>query len=146
MPIYFYSAHDDPYGAFSNFADYGIKVDGVYWTTVEHYFQAQKFVGTEHVELIRKAKSPTIAARMGRSRQRPLRKDWESVKDDVMRKAVLCKFQQHAPLREMLLETGDEDIVENSPIDFYWGCGKDGSGKNMLGKILMEVREQLRQG
>jgi hypothetical protein len=61
-----------------------------------------------------------------------------------MRKAVLRKFETHKDIREVLLSTGDELIVENSPIDYYWGCGKDGSGKNRLGEILMEVREILR--
>ena len=85
-----------------------------------------------------------IAARMGRSRKRPLRKDWESAKDDIMRRAVLKKFETHADIREILLGTGDEPIVENAPGDFYWGCGADGSGKNMLGRILVEVRAILR--
>jgi N-glycosidase YbiA len=66
------------------------------------------------------------------------------VKDNIMRKAVLCKFETHGDIREILLSTGDEEIVENSPIDYYWACGKDGSGKNMLGIILMEVRDKLR--
>lgn len=82
---------------------------------------------------------------MGRARSHPLRFDWEQVKDDVMRRAVLCKFETHADIRDVLLSTGDEQIVENSPIDYYWGCGADGSGKNMLGLILMEVREMLRE-
>jgi predicted NAD-dependent protein-ADP-ribosyltransferase YbiA (DUF1768 family) len=43
------------------------------------------------------------------------------------------------------LATGDEEIIENSPIDSYWGCGADGQGKNMLGKILMETRDILRE-
>ena len=82
---------------------------------------------------------------MGRDRARPLRADWEQVKDDVMRRGVLRKFETHADIRALLLETGDEPIVENAPGDYYWGCGKDGSGKNMLGRILMETRESLRQ-
>jgi hypothetical protein len=61
-----------------------------------------------------------------------------------MRKAVLRKFETHADIRKILLSTDDEPIVENSPVDYYWGCGKDGSGKNQLGLILMEVREILR--
>jgi ribA/ribD-fused uncharacterized protein len=58
-----------------------------------------------------------------------------------MRQAVLCKLSTHADIREMLLSKGNEEIVENSPVDYYWGCGADGSGKNMLGIILMEVWE-----
>ncbi|MDB9327401.1 NADAR family protein, partial [Nodularia spumigena CS-590/02] len=108
------------------------------------YFQAQKFIGTFHVEQIRLVKTPKDAAKMGRERSRPLRKDWEKVKDDIMRKAVLCKFQSHRDIRQILLATDNQEIVENSPIDYYWGCGADGSGKNMLGRILMEVREILR--
>ncbi|BAY22301.1 hypothetical protein NIES2100_20640 [Calothrix sp. NIES-2100] len=142
MTIYFYNLREQ-YGCFSNFSAHGFELDGLYWSTSEHYFQAQKFVGTLHVEQIRLVKSPKDAARMGRERSRPLRQDWEQIKDDVMRKAVLRKFETHADIREILLSTGDEEIVENSPIDFYWGCGADGSGKNMLGIILMEVRATL---
>jgi N-glycosidase YbiA len=143
MTIYFYAVREK-YGCFSNFSAHGFELDGLYWLTSEHYFQAQKFVGTSHVEKIRLVKNPKDAAKMGRERSRPLRQDWEQVKDDVMRKAVLRKFATHADIREILLSTGNEEIVENSPIDFYWGCGADGSGKNMLGIILMEVRETLR--
>jgi N-glycosidase YbiA len=65
------------------------------------------------------------------------------VKDDLMRAAVLRKFETHAEIRAVLLGTGDEQIVEAAPGDYYWGCGADGSGKNMLGIILMEVRDAL---
>lgn len=142
MTIYFYSTREK-YGCFSNFSPHGFGLDGVYWPTSEHYFQAQKFVSTPHVEQIRLVKTPKEAAKMGRDRKRPMRPDWEQVKDGIMKKAVLCKFQTHADIREILLSTGDVELVENSPIDYYWGCGADGSGKNMLGKLLMEVREIL---
>lgn len=121
-------------------------LDGVWWPTSEHYFQAQKFVGTPHADQIRQVKLPKDAARLGRQRTRPLRPDWEAVKDDVMRQAVLCKFETHADIRDILLSTGHQDLVENAPGDYYWGCGQNGTGKNMLGKILMEVRERLRAG
>jgi N-glycosidase YbiA len=83
-----------------------------------------------------------VAARMGRSRKRPLRQDWESVKDSIMHEAVRAKFTQHADLREVLLGTGDARIVEHTQNDRYWGDGGDGSGQNRLGEILM--REELR--
>lgn len=137
--INFYRTGDE-YGFFSNFSAHPITLKGKTWPTTEHYFQAQKFAGTEHEEEIRKANAPNIAARMGRSRSRPLRKDWESVKDDIMREAVRAKFTQHEDLRRQLLETGDATLVEHTERDSYWGDGGDGSGKNMLGRILMEVR------
>lgn len=145
VPIYFYSHTEGPYRDFSNFSPHGVDLDGLWWPTVEHYFQAQKFPGTEHAERIRRAGSPRAAKTLGRSHADPLRSDWDEVKDAVMRRAVLRKFELHAELRELLLSTGEEDLVENAPSDYYWGCGRDGSGKNMLGTILMEVRDTLRR-
>src|SRR5690349_10550867 len=103
--INFYSTADE-FGEFSNFAGYPISLKGKVWPTSEHYFQAQKFAGEPDEDEIRKANSPMIAARMGRDRKRPLRRDWESVKVAIMREAVLAKFTQHAELRELLLSTG----------------------------------------
>ncbi|MDQ3798488.1 MAG: NADAR family protein [Acidobacteriota bacterium] len=143
--INFYSTKD-AYGCFSNFAAYPIKLKGKIWKTSEHYFQAQKFAGTEHEEEIRLIDSPMVAARAGRSRRRPLRKDWEAVKDDIMREALRAKFTQHEDLRKILLETGDAILVEHTTNDRYWGDGggDDGSGLNMLGRLLMELRDELR--
>jgi ribA/ribD-fused uncharacterized protein len=140
--ISFYSTQD-PYGEFSNFAAFPIETDGRTWPTSEHYFQAQKFIGTEHEELIRTTPSPMAAAKIGRDRKRPLRPDWEEVKDCVMRKAVWTKFNQHPRLAAMLIETGDAVIVEHTHNDAYWGDGGDGKGLNRLGQILMDVRTEL---
>jgi ribA/ribD-fused uncharacterized protein len=144
MPIYFYSTKEQPYGCFSNFAAYPFELDGATWPTSEHYFQAQKFAGTPHVEAVRQASGPMVAARMGRDRSRPLRPDWEQVKDDVMRRAVLRKFETHADIRAILLGTGDEALVEQTTDDYYWGVGTNGTGQNKLGQILVEVRAILR--
>lgn len=139
----FYSVGDE-FGAFSNFAPYPIVLDGVLWPTTEHYFQAQKFEDKTYRAKIRMANSPMIAARLGRDRKQKLRRDWEAVKVGVMREAVTAKFTQHEDLRTLLLSTGDAKIVEHTENDDYWGDGGDGSGKNMLGRILMQVRELLR--
>ncbi|WP_437978455.1 NADAR family protein [Sorangium sp. So ce295] len=135
----------DAHGCFSNFSRHPVTLKGKLWPTSEHYFQAQKFPGTEHEEAIRNAPGPGEAARMGRQRSRPLRPDWEQVKDDVMREVVLAKFTQHEDLRRALLDTGDAELVEHTANDAYWADGGDGSGRNMLGIILMEVRAQLRR-
>ncbi len=140
--LQFYRVSDD-YGCFSNFAVYPIRLDGKLWPTSEHYFQAQKFLAARHREQIRKANSPMIAARLGRDRKKPLRPDWESVKVEVMRQAIRAKFTQHDELRTILLATGDAKIVEHTENDAYWGDGGDGSGRNVLGRILMEVRAEL---
>jgi len=143
--INFYSVSDE-HGCFSNFAAYPITLDGERWPTSEHYFQAQKFDDATHREAIRNAKSPMIAARMGRDRKQPIRQDWESVKAAIMTDAVRAKFTQHDDLRAILLATGDAKIVEHTKNDPYWGDGGDGSGRNMLGQILMQIRLELRDG
>lgn len=86
-----------------------------------------------------------LAARLGRSRKQKLRRDWESVKVGIMRAAVLAKFSQYEELRALLLSTGEARLVEHTENDDYWGDGGDGRGKNMLGRILMQVRESLRE-
>ncbi|MCA9688520.1 MAG: NADAR family protein [Myxococcales bacterium] len=143
-PIWFYSTQDR-YGELSNFAAFPITLDGRRWPTTEHYFQAQKFAGTPHAEEIRHARTPGVAARMGRERKRPLRPDWESVKVDVMTRAVRAKFSQYDDLRALLLGTGEAPLVEHTDRDRYWGDGGDGSGKNMLGVVLMRIRDELRR-
>lgn len=139
MEIKFYRTRDE-YGCFSNFSKHPIIIDGKEWKTTEHYFQAQKFAGTSYEEEIRLLRTPREAADRGRDRSLPLRKDWEVVKDDVMRKAVKTKVEKYPEVRSLLKSTGDATIIEDSAVDWYWGCGKDGKGKNMLGKILMEIR------
>ncbi|MCA4824219.1 MAG: NADAR family protein, partial [Serratia rubidaea] len=70
--------------------------------------------------------------------------DWEIIKDDVMRVAVFAKFSQNVFLKEALLSTGNSILIEHTKNDSYWGDGGNGTGRNMLGIILMEVRELLR--
>lgn len=146
-PIYFYKT-SDPYGCFSNFSPHRIYLDGQNWLTVEHYYQAQKFIGTADVDvipLIQGATTPVTAAMLGRDGDRTPRPDWNAVKFDIMAKAVLTKFLSHLDIQAVLLATGDRLIIENSPTDYYWGCGLDRTGQNQLGKILMQVRTEIRR-
>lgn len=142
-PIRFYQ-QNKAYGYFSNFAAYPISLQGKTWPTTEHYFQAQKFAGTPHEELIRQAQTAREAAQMGRERNRPLRSDWEQIKDEIMRVALYAKFTQHLDLQQKLLATGTAQIIEHTKNDSYWGDGGDGSGQNKLGQLLMQIRDQVR--
>lgn len=132
------------YGEFSNFANYPIKLKNKTWKTTEHYFQAQKFANKDYQEKIRNADSPMMAAQLGRSRKEKILKNWDNIKQNVMYEAVKAKFIQHIDLAQLLLETKDSKIIEHTENDDYWGDGGDGKGKNMLGKILMKVRDELR--
>jgi ribA/ribD-fused uncharacterized protein len=142
--ILFYAVAGD-YGAFSNFASYPITVRGERWPTSEHFFQAQKFEDTKVRAAIRRVKSPMEAARMGRDRKHRVRRDWDSARVGVMREALRAKFTQHEDLRHLLLSTGEAKLVEHTERDAFWGDGGDGSGANMLGRLLMELRTELRR-
>jgi N-glycosidase YbiA len=112
-----------------------------------HYYQAQKFADTPAQALmlqIHDVPTPEGAAALGRNACDKMRADWELIKVQVMHEAVLTKFLTHPDIREILLSTGTETIIENSETDSYWGCGADGTGKNQLGEVLMRVRAELR--
>lgn len=135
MPIKFYSK-TQAHAYLSNFSPHG-----AYWPTVEHYFQAQKFPNNpEYQEKIRLSHSPSQAKDLGRSRAVPIRPDWDEVKDGIMRRAVQAKFDTHQRLKSELVQTGEEELIEDAPSDYYWGAGRTGTGKNRLGEILIETR------
>lgn len=92
---------------------------------------------------MRKAPSPMKAAEMGRNRRVKIVKNWDHKRDNVMLEAVRAKFTQHEDLAALLISTGDAKLIEHTENDSYWGDGRDGSGKNRLGKILMKVRDEL---
>jgi ribA/ribD-fused uncharacterized protein len=141
--IKFYKVNEK-YGEFSNFARYPIKINEIVWPTSEHYFQAMKFESKTDQNEIRKAKTPFEAAKRGRDRKKRLRANWELIKDDVMRQALKAKFTQHDELKNLLINTGEAKLIEHTSNDIYWGDGGDGKGKNMLGQLLMELREELK--
>jgi ribA/ribD-fused uncharacterized protein len=143
MAIHFFSK-SDTHREFSNFAEYGIDLDGKRWPTVEHYYQAQKFVDAALQKTIRKAEKPIIAKSLADKNRQAIRSDWVSAKDAVMYRAVRRKFELHAALRELLLATGEEQLMEAAPNDYYWGVGRDGTGANKLGKIIERIRAELR--
>lgn len=157
-PIIFFYKTWDLYGSFSNFSPHPIRLpdengEHVTWSSVEHYYQAHKFVGSSnpnassYVEAIHMAKSPEEAARMGRNLQRKhpdmVRSDWDNVKTEVMYKALKCKFSSYPHLNSMLMSTVGSVLVEASPHDYFWGGGRDGEGLNYLGRLLMKLRSEF---
>lgn len=142
MSIKFYLSTDE-FNEFSNFYRRDIFVDDETWSSIEHYYQAMKSEYPIMQKTIRKAQTPGEAKRMGAAIR--LRSDWEEIKHNVMRKAVQAKFEQHPDLQALLLSTKNKELIEDSPKDYIWGCGKDGSGENWLGIILMETRDKLRK-
>ncbi|MCG7550488.1 NADAR family protein [Pseudoalteromonas sp. Of7M-16] len=133
---------NDKYYQLSNFAGFGFDLDGHYWKTMEHYFQAMKFVGTEQFNKIRDCGSPKQAKDLGQTRAIPIRSDWDTVKEEVMLVGLRKKFQ-NKELRDLLIGTGKKELIEDSPYDKYWGIGGNGKGKNRLGFLLMKLRDEL---
>lgn len=145
MPILFYSKSEE-YSEFSNFSEHGFKLDGKNWASVEHYYQAQKYNYSEEImEKIRSAPTAHKAMKAGRDRGLKVRPDWEDVKVEVMKKALHGKFSQNRRIKELLLNTGGKEIVHQSKSDYFWGSGEDGSGENLLGIMLMELRGELKR-
>lgn len=146
MAIKFYRTKD-PYGYMGNFYRARFFIYGRWWDTVEHPYQAQKAYRMDEYDAIHQAKTPRIARDLGQvvTMSSGWLEAWNTIhKDRVMYECVLAKFLQHKDIRDQLIATGDEELIEDSPVDWYWGCGKDGTGQNTLGKILMKVRQELR--
>lgn len=129
---------DGEYAFLSNFYPAPIKFDGIEYLNNESAFQAQKCPArrAEFMNI-----SPEQAKHLGRRVE--LRSDWESIKDEIMYAICVCKFVQNPELAEKLIATSNAELVEgNYWHDHYWGVC-NGSGKNKLGKILMNIREEL---
>lgn len=138
--IYFYST-TEAYAELSNFYEAPFYDEqGVRYMTVEHYYQAHKFTDQKYREKIILASSAKEAAALGRSRSVPIVENWDEVRNEIMKKALDYKFIQHPELLRLLAETGDKLLIEKSPYDYYWGLGKEGTGFNQLGTMLMRIR------
>src|SRR4051794_21059815 len=107
MAIHFFS-QSETHREFSNFAPFPIDLDGKRWPTTEHYYQAMKFADPAFQRRIRKAEKPIIAKNLADKHRADIRSDWDTLKDEVMYRAVRRKFELHPALRELLFATGDE--------------------------------------
>lgn len=143
MAIYFYKEFG-PLGYLASYSLHGFYSNGIYYQTVEHFYQSQKFDNKKVREAIINSSTPKIASLIGRDRKNTPRKKWKNIKPLIMYEAVLLKFKTHKDLMEKLLATGDEEIIEQTVKENYWGCGPNFDGKNVYGKILVEIRDYLR--
>ena len=141
----YYVSRDDVHHPLSAWSKFGFELDGVEWPSVEHYYQAMKFEPGELRESIRSADHPGEASKLAKANRKRVRKDWSKVREVMMTRAVYTKCRAHQAVTDALLATGDQEIVENSMFDYFWGCGRDGRGNNAFGKVLMAVRDKLRE-
>jgi len=141
--IHFYHS-DQPWGELSNFSKHAVFISGCIWSTVEHFYQAQKFVDAHYKEAIRCCATPMLAKNLAIETSREhQRRDWEMEKESMMLEGLRAKFSQHPDLARRLCSSGERRLVEHTRNDFYWGDGCDGTGKNRLGHLLMQVRAEI---
>jgi len=131
----------DLHGYLSNFSKHGFEIDGVYWPTVEHYYQSAKF--NFGIPEILAAKTAFEAAKLGRIPSPLMRTDWDNVRYNIMKAGVLAKFAQNEDIQHNIASTASNQLIEHTSNDKYWADAGDGTGKNMLGICLMSVRNQL---
>jgi ribA/ribD-fused uncharacterized protein len=140
-----YLSRTDVNEPLASFSRHGFALDGEDWPSVEHYFQAMKFEDPRYRELIRSASHPRKARRLGRSRLKRIRPDWRTIRRVIMTRGIYIKCRTHPEVAERLLATGNRRLVEGSAYDYFWGCGRDRRGGNNYGRVLMSVRDKLRE-
>ena len=126
----------------SNFSSHPITdKNGTVWRTAEHAYQAMKTTVAKEREHVRSAATPAEAKNRGR--RVTVQEGWNDKKRDLMKRILRMKFEQHPGIRQKLIETGSAKLVHKAPWDKYWGDGRDGAGANVMGEVLMELRQEF---
>jgi ribA/ribD-fused uncharacterized protein len=138
--------YEQDFYVLSNFSSFKLHWRGIWFDTSEAAYHWEKFPGANDIRLaIRGAHSAHEVFRLANEFKELRRPDWDKVKVSIMRDILRSKTNQHEYVRRKLLATGDRELVENSWRDDYWGWGPSRDGLNMLGKLWMEVRAELRE-
>ena len=129
----------------SPFSAHPVKIWGETFATAEHAYQASRIQPGPERDAIKNAPSPLDAWREGQKyKNNPGLQAQNFDKDAVMEEIFRAKMAQHPDIAEILRESGDRELLKVIDTDYYWGTGKDGSGKNQMGKIWMKLRDELR--
>jgi ribA/ribD-fused uncharacterized protein len=131
---------------FSNFSSFAIMWKGKFCLTSEHAYHTEKFEDEDMKEVIRKQMSAHDALKVSHEHEDMYRKDWQDVKVGIMKDILREKTKQHPYIKKKLLDSQDKILIEDSWRDDFWGWGENKDGKNMLGKLWMEVREEVNSG
>lgn len=143
--VFFY---EQDFYVLSNFSSFSLQWQGLPFPTSEHAYHWAKFSLTDAPTAIAVLHAPSAheAFTLAGQRKHLRRADWDVVKVGIMRDILRAKVQQHEYVRRKLLATGDRELIEDSWRDDYWGWGPNRDGRNMLGKLWMEVRAELAAG
>jgi ribA/ribD-fused uncharacterized protein len=140
-PVLFYEGEFYP---LSNFSSFTLEWKGYLWPTSEHAYHSEKFEDDEIITLLKQTKSTHDALVLAKNNMDKHRPDWMEIRVRVMKDILRAKVAQHPYAKKKLLDTGDREIIENSWRDDFWGWGPNKDGLNQLGKLWMEIREELK--
>ncbi len=130
----------------SAFSAHEVEIDGIVFRTVEHGYHALRIKPSPERESIMSTRSPMDAWREGqkyKNNPKLLVEGYDKLA--IMEKLCRAKLQQHNDVREVLLSTGDRELLKVYDTDYYWGTGADGTGENKMGKLWMKLRDELRK-
>lgn len=141
--------YEQEFYVLSNFSAFNIlwQINGcdAVFDTSEALYHWHKFPAHPAIrDEIRTSRSAHEAFKIAETNREYRRADWDAIKVNVMRRILRAKADQHEYVRRKLLETGERELVENSWRDSFWGWGANRDGQNMLGKLWMEIRAELR--
>jgi ribA/ribD-fused uncharacterized protein len=126
----------------SNMSAFRVTYKGEDYMTSEHAYQAAKFSDLKIRTEIINTRSPFEAKSLAIEYKDKVREDWLEVNMSVLKEIVREKLEQHPYIKQKLLSSGDAELIEGTD-DAFWGQGEDGNGKNMFGKMWMELRQEL---
>jgi N-glycosidase YbiA len=143
--VKFHDVHEVPLGCLSVLSPHTIVVRHQQYPSVHHFFLCQRFAGSPVEDEIRNATSLWEVDKLVKRAESMgiQREDWDRIKTDVMLLGNYYKFKQNSDAQTILLQTGNKTVVDHTATDAFWGDGGDGSGKNLMGIVLMAVRKRL---
>ena len=144
--VFFY---EQDFYVLSNFSAFRLRWRGHDFDTSEHAYHWTKFLNVSEeadavCSLIKRAHSAHLAFKIAEQQRHLRRPDWDAIKIYIMQEILRAKADQHEYVRRKLLATGDRELIEDSWRDDFWGWGPNRDGQNILGKLWMEVRAELR--
>jgi ribA/ribD-fused uncharacterized protein len=140
--VYFFTPAFHP---FDSFSAHRINIWGQKFATAEHAFQWKKFSKSrpDISALILEAPNPEAAKQISIDYKQDMPEGWHKEKVAVMEEIFTAKAEQNLDVQEALKRSGNRQIIENSPVDSFWGIGPNGDGQNMVGKLWMKIRDKL---
>jgi len=138
--IFFY---EHEFYVFSNYSSFMLEWKGNLYPTSEHAYHSEKFEDEQLKEQVRNARSAHDSQKFANAHIEERRKDWDSVKLQIMKEILREKVAQHPYVKKKLIESGDKELIEDSWRDDFWGWGPNKDGANHLGRLWMEVRAEV---